>query len=187
MNNVLDSYLQPLRVKKKKTKTFIKVEDALGFDENRLWYYIPGFNGYEVSNDGYIRSMKHFRKYPFGILLSPLRTKKGKLLQPLQYELSNNNNDRIIVTLEEIINLAANNPHYTTGYPRKTYVTDNASRNQRCTIKRQSPQPLNNICNYHFVIAQEEKQETQYMKNLFSHVTCPIESITGGTYYGRKN
>ena len=42
------------------------------YDQNRLWYFIPqpGFNGYEVSNDGYVRSIKYYMKYPYGILIS---------------------------------------------------------------------------------------------------------------------
>ena len=34
-----------------KRKNFIGVEDVLNiFDTNRVWYYIPGFNGYELAS-----------------------------------------------------------------------------------------------------------------------------------------
>lgn len=59
--------------------------------DDRLWYYIPGFNGYEVSNDGYVRSMKHWRKYPYGILIKPKSINNGEAI----FELSNDNNERI--------------------------------------------------------------------------------------------
>ena len=59
-----------------KRKNFIGVEDVLNiFDTNRVWYYIPGFNGYELSSDGYLRSMKHYRRYPYGILIQPVKRK----------------------------------------------------------------------------------------------------------------
>ena len=49
---------------------FIPIESVLDInDQNIWWYYIPGFNGYELSSNGLVRSMKHFKKYPFGILI----------------------------------------------------------------------------------------------------------------------
>lgn len=89
---------------------FTLVEDALGVYNDRVWYYIPYYNGYEISNDGYIRSMKHYRKYPFGLLIEPKKNRKGEILQPIRYELSNDNNEREVLTLDEIKNLAYNNP-----------------------------------------------------------------------------
>ena len=56
---------------------YTPVEYVLNPYDDRLWYYIPGFNGYELSNDYYIRSMKHYRKYPFGILLEPVKKADG--------------------------------------------------------------------------------------------------------------
>ena len=52
------------------TERFTPIQDVLDiYDPNRLWYNIPNFNGYEISNDNYIRSMKHYMKYPYGILI----------------------------------------------------------------------------------------------------------------------
>lgn len=56
---------------------FTLVEDILGVYNDRVWYYILHYNGYEISNDGYIRSMKHYRKYPFGLLIEPKKDRKG--------------------------------------------------------------------------------------------------------------
>ena len=35
----------------------------------QLWYEIPGFNGYEMSDYGLVRSMKYFQRLPFGMLI----------------------------------------------------------------------------------------------------------------------
>ena len=103
---------------------------------NVLWYHIPGFNGYEISNNGIVRSMKHFRKYPFGILIRPRETKDPldlftKYYDELTYELSDDYNERQIITRTELLNLAKNNKRKVTGYPRHTATVDISSRNPR--------------------------------------------------------
>ena len=39
------------------------------YDPNILWYKIKDFPGYEISNNGYLRSFKSAKKYPYGIIL----------------------------------------------------------------------------------------------------------------------
>lgn len=154
---------------------FTLVEDVLGVYNDRVWYYIPHYNGYEISNDGYIRSMKHYRKYPFGILISPKKS-KGKIIQ---YELSNDNNERDILSLDEIKNLAFNNPRYNiNGYPRKTLSTDISPRNQRYFVRKKQDnlQSDKRLIYPKFTVIKEDKE-----------IVCPIESINGGIYYGRKD
>ena len=109
---------------------FIALESVLDiYDTRRVWYYIPGFNGYELSNDGYIRSLKHYKRYPFGILIrAKLNPKDGN--DPI-FELSNNNNERINISRSQIFNLVKENKRQITGYPRLTVVTDYQSRNPR--------------------------------------------------------
>lgn len=107
---------------------------------NILWYYIPGFNGYEISNTGIVRSMKHHRKYPFGILIKPREVKDPielftKNFIELTYELSDDYNERHIITRSELLSLAANNKIKVNGYPRLTIIADNSSRNPRCFKK----------------------------------------------------
>ena len=46
-------------------RKYTPVENCLNIYEPRYWFYIPGFNGYELSNDGFVRSMKHYRRYPY--------------------------------------------------------------------------------------------------------------------------
>lgn len=115
---------------------FTPVESVLNiYDANRLWYRIYGYNGYEVSNDGYVRSMKHYRKYPFGLLIQPVN-EANKI-----YELSDDNNNRVRISITEIIDLANNNPYKNTcGYPRQTCVTDGNPRNDRNFVKREKVQ-----------------------------------------------
>ena len=113
-------------------------------NQDILWYYIPGFNGYEISNIGIIRSMKHHKKYPFGMIIKPKEVNNiielfTKQFDDLTYELSDNNNKRQIVKVSEIKQLAFSNTHHVKEYPRKTIVTDRSSRNISCFVKRDEP------------------------------------------------
>ena len=116
---------------------FIRVENFINpMDPNILWYYIPGFNGYEISNTGIVRSMKHYKKYPFGILIKPKEINNIIELftiayNDLTYELSDNNNERKVVKRSTLQYLASSNPYSISGYPRSTFITDISSRNQR--------------------------------------------------------
>ena len=120
-----------------KNDKYAHVVDVIGYgdDVNRLWYYIPGFNGYEISNDGYVRSMKHWRRYPYGILLQPL--KNSNLSNPT-FTLTNNDNDRVNVSRSTLIELAKKNL-YVKNYPRKTYETDMDSRNRIVMNPKKKP------------------------------------------------
>lgn len=127
----------------KRISKFIPVERYINpLSQDILWYYIPGFNGYEISNTGIVRSMKHYKKYPYGILIRPREVSDPlelftKVFDDLIYELSDNNNKRQVVRRSELQYLASTNPYYIQGYPRKTIVTDIASRNIKCFIQRQ--------------------------------------------------
>lgn len=147
---------------------FIEVKDVLGLGPERLWYYIPGFNGYEISSDGYIRSMKHWRKYPTGILI---RTDKSG-----RYELSDNHNKRVKITGPELQQLAMNNKSKQPFYPRKTYQCDDSSRNHRAFIVR-DPEPVHVEKRFmpHFTVIEDDLE-----------AICPIYDLSGrGKYYGR--
>ena len=53
--------------KKKPIESVINI-----YDPSILWADLsPQYNGYQISNTGLVRSMKFFKKYPFGILLEP--------------------------------------------------------------------------------------------------------------------
>lgn len=126
----------------KKVSQFIPVENFINpLDQNIWWYYIPGFNGYEISNTGIVRSMKHYRKYKFGILIRPKEVTNPMELftntySELTYELSDNNNERQVIKRSELQYLASTNPYHVQGYPRRTIITDIASRNQRIFIQK---------------------------------------------------
>ena len=128
----------------KKTTKFAPVQNYIDPNSSDLWwYYIPGFNGYEISNTGIVRSMKHFRKYPFGILIKPREIDNPidlftKQYIELTYELSDNNNERQIIKRSELLSLASSNTHQVQGYPRRTIVSDTGSRNLRCFVKKKS-------------------------------------------------
>lgn len=94
------------------------------YNDIQQWYYIPGYNGYEISNYGNVRSMKNFKRYQFGTLC---RENNGK------YELSTNNNERVKVDRQELFKLASEgiNKYIVYRYPRSTMYSDIGSRNQR--------------------------------------------------------
>jgi hypothetical protein len=164
---------------------FIPLENVLNiYDQNRLWFYIPGFNGYEVSNDGYIRSMKHFRKYPFGIMIKP----KDKIRnQDPSYELSDNNNERVTIRLSQIMYLAKVNPYGVSGYPRNTMMSDTQSRNMRAFVKKQlKVPPLDNTPRFpkFTVVASQNDMIDMYKAEDYK---VPITDMDGVIYYGRKD
>ena len=127
---------------KKKASEFTRVEHYISpVSQDIWWYYIPGFNGYEISNTGIVRSMKHYKKYPYGILIKPREVSDPlelftKSFCELTYELSDNNNERKTIKRSELQYLAASSQNKVQGYPRRTIVTDISPRNMRCFIQR---------------------------------------------------
>ena len=127
---------------------FIPVEAVLNIYEARWWMYIEGFNGYELSQEPngycYLRSMKHYKKYPYGILIRP----KTQGEDPV-FTLSNNNNERVDVHLSELLKIAKNPTRAVSEYPRPTITTDNTSRNDRHFVKKKNTlPPLDNEPHY---------------------------------------
>lgn len=110
---------------------FTPIEDVMNiFDPNILWLYIPGFNGYEISTNGYIRSMKHYIKYPYGILIKPVQREPYKSSNDPLYELSDNNNKRQRIRYSQLAALANENPYSIDSYPRHTMLCNTGSRNK---------------------------------------------------------
>lgn len=97
--------------------------------DNRIWYCIKGFNGYEYSNFREVRSMKNFKKYPYGKILKPKSDSNG-----IYYMLSDNHNDKTKIYQNEIENIIINDDNLRT---RRTEQTDTGSRNKLVPTKRQ--------------------------------------------------
>ena len=184
-------------------KTFVPVEDVLNiFDQNRLWYYIPGFNGYEVSNDGYLRSMKHYRRYPYGIIIKSVDRDSYKGSCDPLYELSDDNNNRQRIRLSQLIHLAATNQFAIRGYPRYTIIGDMSSRNKYVKndngtyVKvyngpgirnKLNIPPMDNTAHYAKFTIIQDGTETLGMTYRQPEYVVPIQSIKGNEYYGRKD
>lgn len=64
-----------------------------------LWYMIEGFNGYEINEQGIVRSMKMMNANPGHLL---------KLDKHGYYTLSNNENKRVRRTPQQLIDLVFN-------------------------------------------------------------------------------
>ena len=172
-------------------KKYTPVECCLNIFEPRYWYYIPGFNGYEISNDGYVRSMKHYRRYPYGILIKPVSSKsksEQETTDPL-FILSDNNNERQRIRLSQIAFLAKNNPYSISSYPRLTIITDQLSRNRQIYITKNVIQttPLDNTVYYPKFTIIQDGTETLGMEPREPGLIVPIISMNGDEYYGRKD
>lgn len=149
-------------MRKKKNTIMIPVEQIFNpYIDTQLWYYIPGFNGYEISDRGVVRSMKHFKKYPYGVLLH------GKVLDNNDciFTLSDNNNKRVQITRNTLWALAINNKNPVAGYPRRTYQTDIASRNQQIFIHRETNNQGEKLFTPQFTTIKEELETPIFFEN----------------------
>lgn len=107
----------------KRSNILIPVEYFVNIsDPTIMWFRIPGFPGYEISSNGFVRSFKQRKKYKYGNLI---KCNKDKFI------LSNDNNQRIELSAKEIwtIIYASGNP-----IPIHTWEVENKSRNPRMTI-----------------------------------------------------
>lgn len=143
---------------------FTPVQSVMNvYDQSVLWYGIEGYRGYEVSTTHLIRSMKHFNKYPFGILIKPKKDRDGNIIHPEDpiYELSDNNNERQTLSLSQILYIVNNTPDQP-GYPRYTIVTNQASRTQRAFTRKSPKHSLDNneIIYPQFTVIKEESMIT---------------------------
>lgn len=181
----------------------IPIQNILNiYDYSRQWMFIPGFNGYEISNDCYIRSMKHYRKYPFGVLINPMRDKRNKNTDDPLYELSDNDNNRKRIRLSEIKELVLNNKTKAVGYPRATMVGSNSGRNKfvknddgvyvkvyngpGARFSKRTPKIDNRILRPKFAVV-EDNSESLNMPYIKQERKVPIKSTKGDEYYGRKD
>lgn len=188
----------------RKPEKFTRVEDMINvFDNTRYWMYIPGFNGYEVSNDGIIRSMKHYVKYPCGILIKPVNRKPYKDSCDPLYELSDDNNKRQRIRLSSIMHLALESQYTAPGYPRSTIMTYENGRNKWVQddngawnkvyngpgVVKKSPNipPMDNKAKYFKFTVIQQGNELPGMTYRIPQYEVPIESIEGDEYYGRKD
>lgn len=129
----------------------IPVETVLDINEARMWHYIPGFRGYELSDDGYVRSTKNFNVYPYGMLLRPVSSKGGNT-----FMLSNDDNKRVKISVEQLKELVKNDKFKHAGFPRATLLNNASSRNQQAFVKKEpKPKPSDKIFMPRFTIVHE--------------------------------
>ena len=170
-------------------RKYTPLENCLNIYEPRYWFYIPGFNGYELSNDGFVRSMKHYRRYPYGILIKPVSTKVEQNTTDPLFVLSDNNNERQRIRLSQLAYLAKNNPYAVSGYPRATIISDPSSRNDSIFVRKKiKTPPLDNSRHYAKFTIIQDGTETLGMEAREPGLIVPIISTNGdGEYYGRKD
>ena len=149
--------------------------------------------------------MKHYLKYPYGILISPVtREPYGNSCDPL-FELSNDNNERKRIRLSQIMHLALTSNYHVAGYPRATIITDNTSRNKYVKNangayvkvyngnkpgggrKSFTVPPMDNTARYAKFTIIQDGTERPGMTYCQSDIKVPIKPIEGDEYYGRKD
>ena len=104
------------------------------------WWDIPGFNGYQMSceknsNVHFIRSFK-YKQYQYGILLLPRNHDPlNPDLEKVIYQLTDNDNMRINISVKDIYELVKNNHRFP--YPTShAYQFFKPSRNKRLGINQ---------------------------------------------------
>lgn len=114
------------------------------------WYDIYGFNGYQISfeqnsKNHFIRSYKFKNQYPFGILILPKN--KDTIInhnpKMVIYQLSDNDNMRIEISLDDILKIVNKNHN---AYPYSTaYIPHQfqSSRNKRMCIDQDPEKTAN--------------------------------------------
>ena len=114
------------------------------YDKNIIWFRIPGYPGYEISNTNYIRSFKSRKKYPYGTLVK--WDKKGNVI------ISNSNNIRVKLSIEEIWSIVKHNPEVIVN----TIDTQNTSRNPFCTVNTNAEVEVGKVAAKPKVTTKEE-------------------------------
>lgn len=102
------------------------VDKVFPYNDDQLWYDIPGFPSYQFSYKGYIRSFKSRGVYPYGILLEFKHTSKGDM-----FTLTDRDNFVRSVSFDEIKSLVDSARHQL--HPYHTFETPryNTARNIR--------------------------------------------------------
>lgn len=146
--------------------------------------------------------MKHFRKYPYGIIIKPVdRDPYDKSCDPL-FEISDDNNKRQRIRLSQLMHLAATSQYAVSGYPRSTIVCDGSSRNKyvknengayvkvyngpRCRKQLNVP-PMDNTARYAKFTIIQDGTEMPNMVYRQSEYMIPVVSTKGNVYYGRDD
>ncbi len=107
------------------------------YTDGRLWANIPGFNGYQLSDDYVVRSYKYKKTYPFGTIVTPKKQYDNKPLDNV-FELTDNDNMRVEISAFELGKLV----HSQTSSPMNLYHTatilpeTQSSRNKRMWINQ---------------------------------------------------
>ena len=145
--------------------------------------------------------MKHYMKYPYGILISPVSREPYKSSTDPLYEISDDNNKRQRIRLSQLVHLAATNQFAVRGYPRYTIISSNSGRNkfvkndEGAYVKvyngphktKLSMPIIDNTAHYAKFTVIQDGTEAFGMSYRQPEYTVPIESIKGNEYYGRSD
>lgn len=109
--NQLKKYMSKVGTKYGKGSRNFDVIEVFGEDDDQLWYDIPLFPAYQISNKGYVRSFKRRNIFPYGSVMVPRNTD----INGVVYQLTDKNNVGRRVSLKELEKIAdRTNPYYTT-------------------------------------------------------------------------
>ena len=102
-------------------------------DPSVIWFRIPGFPGYEISNTNYIRSFKSRKKYPYGTLVK--HDKNNYVI------ITNSNNQRIKLNFGDIWSRVNSEPHIKS----HTWEVQGTSRNQMACVDTEAESEIGTI------------------------------------------
>ena len=187
----------------------IPLEEVVDINDPNLWfYYIHNFPSYEISSpishdiynekreiiykagSSIVRSLKSVHQYPFGNLVRP---KQRSNINDPAFELTDLNNNRTTVRLSQLVYMAKNLPYAVSGYPRHANMVSLNCRNERIFVNKKLKQPqLDNTVRFYpkFNIIEDDDSVLSKNPNMIpidNPIHCPIESLDGSEYYGRKD
>lgn len=127
--NILSPIIQLI----KEYNKFVPIEQVLGFNDNRRWYRILGYNNYEISNDNFIRSNRRWHTHPYGVIIEPCKYDKDG---NAYYRMSDNKDSYNILHISQIqiLKSKANQEKY--GHPFYTEVTHYYNQDRGAYIKK---------------------------------------------------
>ena len=171
----------------------IDVIEALGYDPKRKWYPISGFRGYEISNDGYLRSMKLNKSHPHGILLKPKESKYGSKT----FELTSDNGARVTMPLSKLMQMTYSDRN---GGIRQTSDIIAGARNKRAfQVQTQYDSTVHEVVpelKPMFTVVPDKPEDRpasfnfttipDYQPQIKREIICPIYDLEEKVYYGSQ-
>lgn len=124
-------------LKKKQTIQMYPVDQVFSLNDDKIWYDIPGFPKYQYCDQGYIRSFKSRKKFPYGVVLGFKHTSNGDM-----YSLTDRNNFVRSISFMAIKSIVESSKDILHPYHTFEVPNDNISRNIHCFLDERVDQSI---------------------------------------------